>query len=103
MRQGFLAEASQHEAEGRRSRQSYGLYQDNEQRLEFMQIPAENAVGKLGYWPRKSFEYYVDAYYESGWIGTCDIDIDQMYTNDLIADINDFSEDDVRSKARAAK
>lgn len=72
-------------------------------RLEFMRIPAAGAVGKLGYWPRKSFEYYVDAYFESGWIGTRDIDIDSMYTNDLIPDINAFDEKAVRAKARAAK
>ena len=72
-------------------------------RLEFMRIPAAGAVGKLGYWPRKSFEYYVDAYFESGWIGTRDIDIDSMYTNDLIRDINAFDEKAVRAKARAAK
>ena len=72
-------------------------------RLEFMQVPAKNAVGKLGHWPRKSFEYYVDAYFESGWISTRDIEIDKMYTNDLIADINAFDENEVRAKARAAK
>ncbi len=72
-------------------------------RLEFMQVPAKNAVGKLGHWPRKSFEYYVDAYFESGWIETRDIEIDKMYTNDLIADINAFDENEVRAKARAAK
>jgi len=71
-------------------------------RLEFMQVPAKDAVGKLGHWPRKSFQYYVDAYYESGWIGTRDIDIDKMYTNDLIADINAFDENNVRAEARAA-
>ncbi len=72
-------------------------------RLEFMQVPAKNAVGKLGHWPRKSFEYYVEAYFESGWIETRDIEIDKMYTNDLIADINAFDENEVRGKARAAK
>ena len=71
-------------------------------RLVFMQIPAKNAVGKLGHWPRKSFQYYVDAYYESGWIKTRDIEIDKMYTNDLIADINAFDEGKVRAAARAA-
>ena len=72
-------------------------------RLVLMEIPRQNAVGKMGHWPRKSFEYYVDAYYESGWINTRKIDIDNMYTNDLIADINKFDEADVRARARAAK
>ena len=71
-------------------------------RLKFMQIPAKGAVGKLGFWPRKSFQYYVDAYYESGWIQTRDIEIDKMFTNDLIADINAFDENGVRAKASAA-
>ena len=70
--------------------------------IQFMQIPAKTAVGKLGHWPRKSLQYYVDAYYESGWIKTRDIEIDKMYTNDLIADINAFDEGKVRAAARAA-
>lgn len=71
-------------------------------RLKFMHIPSKGAVGKLGHWPRKSFQYYVDAYYGSGWIKTRDIEIDKMYTNDLIADINAFDESKVRAKARSA-
>ena len=74
-----------------------------ENRLALMEIPRQGAVGKMGFWPRKSFEYYVDAYYESGWIGTRDIEIDEMFSNDLIADINKFDEADVRARARAAK
>ena len=71
-------------------------------RLALMNIGSKGVVGKMGYWPRKSFEYYVDAYYESGWITTRDIEVDKMYTNGMIADINAFDENAVRAKARAA-
>ena len=71
-------------------------------RLELMNIGSKGVVGKMGHWPRKSFEHYINAYYESGWITTRDIEVDKMFTNDMIADINAFDEDKVRAKARAA-
>ena len=71
-------------------------------RLALMNVGPKDMVGKMGHWPRKSFEHYVNAYYESGWITTRDIEIDKMYTNEMIADINGFDESDVRAKARAA-
>ena len=71
-------------------------------RLALMNIKPKGNVGNMGHWPRNSFEHYVNAYYESGWIKTRDIDIDKMFTNDMIADVNAFDENEVRDKARAA-
>ena len=44
-------------------------------RLALMNIGAKDVVGKMGHWPRKSFEHYVNAYFESGWITTRDIGV----------------------------
>ncbi len=63
-------------------------------------IPEEGA-SRMGMYSEASLQDYVSVLHEGGLLRSTDIPVDELYTNELVAQINDFDVDEVIEQARA--
>lgn len=59
------------------------------------------AKREFGIYSDQAWKHYVDALYEGGELSTKNINLSGLYTNDFVANFNDFNVDEVRKMARS--
>ena len=57
---------------------------------------------KFGEYPAGSWQQFIDVLYAEGELNTRDIPIEALFTNEFVADFNNFDTVAVRREARAA-